>query len=245
VSAALDDLSGAVAPVRGRPLNVWMGARKGPGGTALVTLVWEAPSDPGATSVDTVDHVTLTATAGNGATVFEGRMTPAEPGQRSGVTTFEAPPGPVTARAVAANARGTRVGAQDAQFIVPDFTSPHLQIGTPVLYRGRTARDLQQVRAGGSAALPAISRVFSRAERMLLRVSAYGPANTTPTVTLRLLNRSGVGLATLPTTASASDGGLEMEMGLGAFPPGDYVIEITAVAGSDTTKELVGIRITS
>jgi hypothetical protein len=49
-------------------------------------------------------------------------------------------------------------------------------------------------------------------------------------------------MATLAKPAVAG-GHYESEIGLGALPPGDYLIEIAASAGTDTTRHLMGIRI--
>ena len=114
---------------------------------------------------------------------------------------------------------------------------------TPFLYRGRTARDLQQIRIATSPT-PVVAPVFSRSERMLMRFGAYGPAGTTPIVTMRWLNQAGVQIATLPAPTSLSANQFESELGLGSFPPGDYLVEIDAQSGDQTTKRLLAIRVT-
>jgi hypothetical protein len=86
-------------------------------------------------------------------------------------------------------------------------------------------------------------RQFSRTERLLLRFDAYGPGGTALKVTLRLLNRNGEALATLPApTATAAT--FEADVTLGQLPPGDYLLEITAAAGETNATKLVGIRVT-
>ena len=86
-------------------------------------------------------------------------------------------PGTVRVRITAENARGIRVDTDEAAMTVPDFTGTGPQISTPVVYRGRTARDLQQVRASATA-VPAVRRVFSRMDRLLLRFGAASQALT-------------------------------------------------------------------
>ena len=86
--------------------------------------------------------------------------------------------------------------------------------------------------------------VFSRTERVLIRFGAYAPAGTTPKVSLRLLNQQGSALADLPAPASSSTGALESELGLGAFPPGDYLVEIVAEAAGEKAKRVIGLRVT-
>ena len=76
-----------------------------------------------------------------------------------------------------------RAGLHDA--------GPHA-VGADASYRGRTAREIQDLRAAPDAP-PTTSRQFSRTERLLLRFDAYGPAGTAPTIAMRLLNRMGDG----------------------------------------------------
>jgi hypothetical protein len=61
---------------------------------------------------------------------------------------------------------------------------------------------------------------------------------------LRLLNRQGVSLADLPAPKPLRDATVDCDLPLGGLPPGDYVIEIAATSGGDTTKKLIGIRVT-
>jgi hypothetical protein len=64
-------------------------------------------------------------------------------------------------------------------------------------------------------------------------------------VALRLLNATGQPLATYPTSASATGASTyEAEMAFSAFPPADYVIEISAQVNQDEVKEYLAIRIT-
>ena len=82
--------------------------------------------------------------------------------------TFEAPPGEVRARIVAENARGMRLDTSDAAVDVPDFTKPGPTISTPIVFRGRTARDIQVIKA---AASPFTTKPWHR-----LRATASRPA---------------------------------------------------------------------
>jgi hypothetical protein len=126
---------------------------------------------------------------------------------------------------------------------VPDFTNVGPLITTPVVFRARTARDVQQIRAS-AAPLPAVSREFSRTERLLVRFEAYGPGGSTPKVSLRLLNSLGKSMAAFPDPARLPDGMFESELGLGPLAPGEYLIEITAESASDKTQSLLAFRIT-
>jgi VWFA-related protein len=242
VSEALDELASAAAGRR-QPVSLWLGATRGAAEKAIVTLVWEAAGEPGAAS-ERVDHLTVTAHSIHGDTLFTGRVE-RDPQALSpaGLTTFEAPAGSVRVRVDVENATGRRLESREASLEVPDFTSTTANITTPFVYRGRTARDLQQVRAA-KAPLPTTVRAFSRTERLLLRFDAYGPGGTTPTLTMKVLNQQGTSIATMPAPARTTGQTFESEFSLSAFPPGDYLIEIAAEANGETIKKLVAIRVT-
>jgi hypothetical protein len=157
--------------------------------------------------------------------------------------TFEAPAGALQVRAVAENDRGHRLDTEEMSYDVPDFTTPGPTLSAPMLYRARTAREIQDFRAAPDAP-PTTSRQFSRSERLFLRFDAYGPAGTRPAVTLRLLNRLGEGMADLPAPAAVRQNGFESELGLGGLPPGDYLLEIAATSNADTVTKLIAIRVT-
>ena len=116
-------------------------------------------------------------------------------------------------------------------------------ISTPIVFRARTAREVAQLRAA-SDPLPAVTRQFSRTERLLVRFDAYGPAGIAPKLTVRLLNRVGEALATLAEPGRVSDTTFDIEVGLGSLPPGDYLIEISAASATEAAKTLLGIKVT-
>jgi hypothetical protein len=113
----------------------------------------------------------------------------------------------------------------------------------PAVFRGRTAREIQDIRASATPQ-PSATRQFSRTERLLLRFEAYGPGGTTPAVAMRLLNRLGESIVALPAPARTTGSTFEAEVGLGGLPPGDYLIEIAATIATETSKKLVAIRVT-
>ncbi len=100
-----------------------------------------------------------------------------------------------------------RLDTDDRNLEVPDFTAPAVTITEPLVFRGRTARDIQLLRAAPPP-VPTAARTFSRTERLLLRFQAYAPAGQTPAITMRLLNQHGDNMAALPAP-TAGDGGYE------------------------------------
>jgi VWFA-related protein len=240
---ALDALGTRVDAGRARLVTVWTGAAAGPVDNALVTFVWEPTATSAADASETVTQVSVTAHAITGEQLYRGTVEKSDAAARSGGhVTFEAPAGPVQIRLTAENASGRRLDSDETSLDVPDFTQTGPQISSPFVYRGRTARDLQAVRASG-APIPSVQRTFSRMERLLIRFGAYGPAATVPHVTLRLLNSNGEARADLPAPVRAGDL-FESELSLSPFPPGDYLVEIAAATGDQTVTRLLAIRVT-
>ncbi|MEO7192317.1 MAG: VWA domain-containing protein [Vicinamibacterales bacterium] len=246
VTTALDELSTIADGGRARLVNTWVGAARSASEKTAITFVWEAATTTPGNPADTVERVSVIANAITGEELFHGSV-PRETalGRSGGQVTFDAPAGTVRIRLTPEDARGTRLDSDEATITVPDLTGTGPQITTPFVYRGRTARDLQQVRAGGTA-VPVVRRVFSRTERLLVRFGVYGPGGTTPAVTLRLLNQGGTVMASLPPPTAVANAAatLETEVSLASFPPGDYLLEITADSAGETAKQLVAIRVT-
>jgi hypothetical protein len=142
---------------------------------------------------------------------------------------------------VVENARGQVVDSATRELTIPDFTKVEVSFGTPRVFRARTVRDVQNVR-NNPAAQPVVDRTFSRAERILVRLEAYAPGGSTPTIAARLLNRTGQPVADLPMQP-ASGGQAELELALGSLAAGDYLIEFTATAAGGTAQELVAFKV--
>jgi VWFA-related protein len=244
VANALEELASVVEPSARRGVSLWIGSTRGAAEKARVTLTWEAAAVPSQDPIDKVARISLVATSGSGQELFKGPVEP-DPaaGRVAGRVSFDAPPGLVKFRLTTENASGQRIENEDATHEVPDFTGAHPIISTPVVYRARTAREITLLRSSTDA-LPAVTRQFSRTERLLVRFDAYGPAGTTPKVTIRLLNKVGESLATFPDPTLVSGSTFDVDVTLGALPPGDYLLEITAASATESTKKLLGIKIT-
>ena len=245
VREAMNDLMSTAEPARRRAVSFWIGAARGQGqgAAADVTFAWEAPAPSSATdAADIVQRVTIVAMTMGGDELYNGPIEKSADGTRlAGGVTFPAPPGRLRVRVTAENAQGRRVDALDEGFVVPDFGGSSFFVTPPAVFSGRTARAIQMLREAAEP-VPVANRAFSRTDRLLLRFDVHAAGGTTPDVTMRLLNNQGDEMATLAKPAVAG-GHYESEIGLGALPPGDYLIEIAASAGSETTRHLMGIRI--
>jgi hypothetical protein len=136
--------------------------------------------------------------------------------------------------------RGELLDSVTREVKVPDFTQVAVSFGTPRLYRGRTVRELQTIRAMPSVA-PAVDREFSRSDRLLIRIDAYAPGGVVPAVTARLLNRGGGAMVDIPLQATGPT--FEAELQLSSLGAGEYVIEFTAKGESSTAQETIAFRV--
>jgi hypothetical protein len=134
------------------------------------------------------------------------------------------------------------IDSEVREITVPDLTAT-TALGTAAVFRARTVRDLQQLKTEADPA-PMVGREFSRTDRLLVRVAAYGPGGTTPKIAARLLNRTGQAMNDLPVSAPASPGGrAEIELALSPIPAGEYVIEIVATSEGEEARQLVAFRV--
>jgi VWFA-related protein len=235
-------------PSRGRVIRTWVGASRGANGKTAMTFVWEpAPRVPG-DRTEQASRVMLTVVGEGGAPIFRGRVpetpTPSVAATSGARVTFEAPPGKVQLRLSVEGAASEVLDSETREVPVPDLTSPQTVLGTPEFFRARTLRDFQMMQAD-TKAVPTATREFSRTDRVLVRVPAYGPGGTPPAIAAKLLNRAGDPMSELPTTAPGSNA---IEVPLARLSPGEYLVEITAgdpAAAGDAIKEVVGFRVTN
>ena len=234
-------------------VRTWLGTARGESGKTRITLIWE-PLPPRAGARDSQPapgNVSLIAASMNGELVFRGSTSDTATTRTAATTrpagtgaqqlVFEAAPGELELRmTVEAESGGGMLDREIRNFIVPDLTSPDAAISTPRVYRGRTALDFRTIAADADAT-PAVSREFSRTERLLVRFDVYG--NATPTAVL--LNRAGGKLADLPVAPTTVGGTHQIDLGLSSIAAGEYLIEITATGATGESKELIPLRIGS
>ena len=117
-----------------------------------------------------------------------------------------------------------------------------VSFGTPRVYRARTVRELQALKANPDA-VPTVDREFSRTERLLIRVDAYAPGGVDA-------DRH----RPAPQPRRHVDGGSARADARRAVPrrsisrcralaAGDYLIEINAKTESGTAQEMVAFRV--
>ena len=244
-AAVTKALTALAAPPGGRVADFWVGTSLGQNGTTKVTFAWESGLAEGARNQDVpaAAAVMLTAVAPDGRPVFRGRVPdPPTTGQSAGgAVSFEAPPGQLQLRMTVEAEGGRVLDSSTRELTLPDYTQTQVSLGTPRLYRGRTARDIQTIRANPATA-PAVEREFSRAERLLIQIDAYAPGGSVPAVTAKLLNRAGVRMSDF-TIQRAASGTFETELPLSSLAAGEYLIEFTAKTESGTAQDTIAFRV--
>lgn len=231
-------------------IRPWFGLSRAQGGRTRVAFAWEAAVRvPGDRSPRFPSRVVLTALGADEAVIFEGPVPPtgATPfeGQlgSSARAVFDAPPGTLrlrmkiedeTAQVIDTDVRDLRVG---------DWSAP-VALGTPEVLRARNAREFRLLDAHPESP-PVVSREFSRTERLLIRFPAYAPADAPPTVTARLLGRSGTALRELKVERSPAPDTRQVDLPLASLAPGEYAIELGAASSAGEVKDRLQFRVTN
>jgi len=246
VTEALTDLVSVSDAASRRPLITWVGAEPGNGPEARVTVVWEATgSGAVAGGFDAVSKVELVVMSAFGDEIFRGEVPKrADLMRPAGSVAFNAPPGPINLRLTAENDRAVRLENAQLEFVVPDFAAAAPRITPPTVFRARTARDVQNLRAAENP-VPSATRTFLRSERLLLRFEAFGPGGLVPTIAMELLNKQGESLVALPAPTLVSGNRFEAVVGLGSLPPGEYLFAITATVDGQTSRQLLAVKVES
>jgi hypothetical protein len=231
-----------------------------------VTFVWEpiakSPGDSSAGRGGDPARVSVMAVGPDGSPYFRGRvpdvaLASATPVPGSGAApagqgaaargpsrvTFDVSPGKVQLRLSVEGAASQVLDTEMREITVPDLTSPQTSLGTAEVFRGRTVREFQQLKTDPDA-VPLAGREFSRTDRLFVRIPAYGPGDTTPALSVHILNRAGQAMSELPVTPSGTAGVHQLDLPLAGLAPGEYVLEIKATGEGGEAKELVGFRVT-
>ena len=237
-------------PPHASPLiRPWFGWSRAGVGQTRVTFVWEpAPPVPGERIRHVPSRLVLTALAPDGKVLFEGPVAPTgagtieEPGAVPSRATFDVPPGRVKLRMTIQDAASQPLDRDVRDIVVRDLSGA-VAIGTPEVMRARNARELRTLE--GSPAVPVVSREFSRAEQLLLRVPVYGSNDSRPEVSVRLLGRSGQTMRQLDAVEGDTNGPGVFTLPLAGLATGEYTIEVTATSASGRAIDRLTFRVTS
>jgi VWFA-related protein len=259
VAKALSELA---EPAAGHAAKFWIGTDRADANSARITFAWQplVQAPPNRDSDASATKVMLTATAADGRPLFRGAI-PEENGASPAVASnsgpgtaavqtapgaaasFTAPPGPLQLRIMVMGGRGQVIDSSVQDITVPDYAHTQVSIGSPRVYRARSAYEMTQVRNNPNA-VPTVDRDFSRTERLLVRFDAYAAGNATPSVTAKLLNRGGQSMADVPVQGAAGKP-FQIDLPLASLGAGQYLLELDAKTASGAAQQLIAFKVGS
>jgi VWFA-related protein len=219
-------------------IRPWFGFARGSNGKVRVTFVWEASGPvPGDRGVKVPARMEMKAVGADGVTAFEGTV-----GERSSAV-FDVPPGRVTLTSAVEDSAAQKIDSDVRDVIVRDIRGA-IALGTPEVFRTRTARDLRELRAD-SAPVPVAAREFSRTEHLVIRVPAYSASTKAPVVSATLVSPAKQTMRQLAVEqASGSSPFVAIDLPLAGLASGQYSINISAGPAGEA-KEVLSIRVTN
>jgi hypothetical protein len=168
-------------------------------------------------------------------------------GREAGRISFDAEPGTLQLRIAVqgGTSQNETVDTDVREVKMPDLTAPQAAISTQAVFRSGNALEFRALNAAADP-VPTAAREFRRTERLLIRFEAYGPGNSVPEVTAKVLNRGGKAMADLPVRPPQGEGHYyQLDLPLAGFASGEYVVEIKAKGPDGEAQELVPVRVTS
>jgi hypothetical protein len=217
-------------------IHPWFGIARGDNGKIRLTFVWEpSAAVPGDRRVKIPARLDVKAVGADGKTAFEGMVT-----DRSSAV-FDVPPGRVTFTSSVEDSASQRIDSDLRDVMVRDLKGP-VVLGTPAVFRARTARDVREIRDDASA-VPTAAREFSRAEQLLIRVPAY-PSAQPSDLSAALISPTGQSMRQL-SIGSAPGGLAQIDLSLAGLAPGVYSVEVAAKSAAGNAKETVSFRVTN
>jgi hypothetical protein len=235
-------------PRRVSPLiRPWFGLTRDADGGSRISFVWEpAGRVPGERSQRaTPARIRFKAMGTDGRTIHEGAVRPTGvplgPPDTPPLLTFPAPPGRIRIEMSIEDAT-TRVIDTDVRDVVVRTITGPIVLGTPQVLRSRTARE-HGLLGNSPGAVPLATRVFSRTERLWVRVGAYA-AEGEPQVSARLLNRVGGEMRTLTVETTAIADVYQVDVPLAGLAAGEYSVQFSAASGGRDTSESITFRVT-
>jgi VWFA-related protein len=231
-------------------IKPWFGESRGADGKTRLTFVWEPASHiPGDRSRQmSPSRLLLTAKTADGTVLFEGPVSPTgpafidDPGLTSAQAVFDSPPGRLRLRMSIQDVT-QRVLDQDVRDMSVRDLRGEVAVGSPEILRARNAREFRTLGAGD--AVPVASREFSRTEHLLVRFRAYGADGAPPTVSAKILVRSGAVVRELTVTpAGTPDAANVIDLPLAWLAQGEYMLQVSASDGKKEAKDRVAFRVT-
>ena len=236
------------APHASPLIRPWFGTSRGADGKTRVTFVWEpAARLTGERNRRTPVRIVFKALAADNTIVYEAVVLPTGPamiedaGAPRSRAVFDVAPGRLRVRMSIEDAAQNALDSDVRSLTVRDMRGEVL-MATPEVLRARNAREFRTL--DSELAVPVASREFSRTERLLIRITTYGPAGTPPAVSARLLSRMGP-MRDLPVADGSGAGVNAIDVPLAGLAIGEYIIEVSATTPKGVAKDVIDFRVTT
>ena len=249
--AWLDRASSPTAPAvpvralrRSRFIDTWIGWQRHDDGKIDFLFTWQTNALGSALRLRP-QQVMLKVSTPGGTTLFEQPVKAIGlPGEEAAGERVLVPvtPGRVQIDLSVRGADGSEieVAAQDLDVPVARGTGPVL---LPTQFvRTRSAREFRSLSMEADAP-PTPSRVFSRSERLLIRIPAYNPDGAAVTTTVNVVNLKGQSIRPLDRVSIAGQNILQFDLPLAFLAPGEYSIDVRVTSPTGTARQLIGFRI--
>jgi len=227
-------------PTHSSPLiRPWFGVARGVDGEMQVSFVWEpAARVPGERApASRPQTIAMKATHANGTVVFQSEE---GTGSRSEIL-FDTPPGRVRVELAIRDAASRLLDTDVRDVIVGALAGP-VEVGTAEVLRSMNAKEYREIESDPAAA-PVASREFSRAERLLIRIPAYG-SGAGFAVTARLQSKLGNAMRALTVMQGPSANEYQVDLPLAGLAVGEYSVAVTATSSAGDAKDTVSFRVT-
>jgi hypothetical protein len=211
-------------------IDYWLGLSRGEQGRTRVTVAWIPKVT---TPVGGDVALALQAASPDGTSYFTADRS------TSRQLSFEVPPGELMLKMKTLDANGEEIESASRRLSVPAFDPARLSIGSPMVVRTRTPREVRAM-LDGAEGQPEARREFDRLDRLFIRVPVYGGDDVVPTA--HLLNRRGQELRALPV-APLGKGIYQLDLPLGLSVRDDYLVAIDAARGTESVRALVAFRV--
>jgi VWFA-related protein len=240
-------LAGALAtlvePDEDRTVDIWVGTEYLGPDQVLTRVVWEAAPrgiDTSGSPPASVEVEPVTRTGASLAPAQRLGTNVAETTTAPPIAEFRLQPGAQALRLTVRDARGETIDRWTQSLSIPAPESTVVFLGTPMVFRTRTAAEFRALRLQATP-VPTASRRFRRTDRLRVDVP-LGPAEITADVVARLTNSQGQVLTTLPV--SRGDGGpARIDLPLASLAPSTYTIRIEARVGDTVAAQVVAFTV--
>lgn len=225
-------------------IDVWAGVVPAPRSERQMIVTWEPAARPPASRERAEPaRVELTARAA-GATLFEGTLSPGGGrGDSPRAARFTVPAGLIEIDMRVLGPDGALLDSDIRDVQVPDLERKNATIVlSPQVIRTRTMNEFRTALAD-PAALPTNARVFSRTDRLVVRLPAWAPDDAAVQAGLRVLNRRGQLIRELEQ-ADSTGGIPQFELPLYWLAPGEYYLEFSGRTDRLEARDRLSIRIT-